>query len=188
MEDQLEFENLLDNILGKCNLDKVTEEGGGFSDLPNGYYLCELENAALTTSQNSKLPMLAFKYKIVENGKAESVDDDGNFKLIEIPKTINRPINKYYTLHTNDAAKCTEDIEKRIVPDMLKFVNEEGPLFTKECFTNTQLIREDLELLTEIKPYIWIRSNTVVQQDGSKSTFYYLISWARASKLGLTEE
>ena len=91
--------------------------------------------------------------------------------------------NKYYTLKDSNTVK-------RFVSDMLKFENPEEPgvsLLTKECFASEELIKESISILA-FGSRIFVQSETKTDQKTNEpSTWYYLISWARAAKLGLLE-
>ena len=58
---QLELLQKLNESLVSTNLNKVTAEGPGFKDLPDGYYNCELVEAVLKETKTGK-PMITGKY------------------------------------------------------------------------------------------------------------------------------
>ena len=58
----------LDSILKKTELTDVTSESAGFSELPEGYYLCEVAKSELKSTKESKQPMAAFQLKVVDDG------------------------------------------------------------------------------------------------------------------------
>ena len=171
MKDML---SVLNNLLENTDLTDVTAEDAGFSELPDGYYLSEVENAELKTSKSSKQPMVAFQFKIIEDGLG--LDEDGN--RIDLKKTKGRKIFLYYVLKDETSIR-------RFVTDMLKFEGEEEgkSLLEKECFTNSELLEDALDILKGMR--IYIHSSTTVNDDDSTSVWKNLISWKRAKALEL---
>lgn len=166
--------NSLNNILSNTDLSDVSAESNNFTELPDGYYLSEVESAILTESKSSHLPMVAMTFKVVEDGRG--TNKDGEF--FDLKKTKNRKIFMYYVLKDEVAVR-------RYVADMLKFEGDvEGqPLLDKECFTNSELLVDALDILTGMRVYIQI--STTENQDKSTSTWKNLISWKRAKALEL---
>lgn len=173
MENMNEILNTLDSLLSTTDLSEVTSEDTGFSELPDGYYLSEVEKAELTMSKKSKQPMVAFQFKIVEDGV--TLDSEGN--RIEVKKSKGRKIFMYYVLK--------DDISvKRFATDMLKFEGEEGKsILEKECFMTSELLEDALDILKGMR--IYIQSSTTVNDDDSTSVWKNLISWKRAKNLEL---
>lgn len=171
--------DVLDALLKDADLTKVTAESrGDFEELPQGYYLCEVEKAELKESKSSKSPMAAFTFKVVEDGHLLSVTTNGDTELTDIPHTKNRKIFIYYPF--KDKASI-----QRFASDMLKFEgNTEGvPLLAKECFTKTELIEDALDVLIGMRVYVQITVNE--KEDGTKTTWQNLLSWKRARGFGL---
>lgn len=174
----------LNDILSSTNIDDVSAEGTGFEALANGYYLCEVKSATYTEANSKGMPMVTISFSVVENGIIDDIDEEGNpvFKR-DTKNSINRVINKYYTLKDSTTVK-------RFVSDMLKFENPEEQgvsLLTKECFATEELIKESISILA-FGSRIFVQSETKTDQKTNEpSTWYYLISWARAAKLGLLE-
>ena len=164
----------LDSLLGNTNLEDVTSESGaGFGDLPEGYYLSEVEKAEIKISKTSKQPMIAFQFKVVENGKF--VDSEGD--LSEIKNSKNRKIFMYYSLKDESSIK-------RFVSDMLKFEGEEKnkPILEKEYFTNSTLLADALDILIGMRIYIHLSVN----ENGEPGSMWKnLVSWKRAEVLEL---
>ena len=176
-----EVKNLLetlDELLSSTNLDDVTADGTGFKELPDGYYLAEVTKAELTESKTSHMPMVAFKFKTVENGFGVKSDEESVGELFELSNTENKNINMYYVL--KDEASI-----KRFVQDMLKFEGEkEGePLLSKEYFLTSEVLEEALSVLEGSRIYIQI--STTINKDDTSSTWRNLISWKRARALEL---
>lgn len=169
----------LDNLLNQTDLAEVTADSSGFENLPDGYYLSEVEKAELTVSKTSNQPMVAFTYKVVEDGYAVEFDGNSDVKLDVIKKTKNRKVFMYYVLKDERSIK-------RFVTDMLKFEgDEEGkPLLEKDYFMNSQLIQDALEILVGMRAYVQI-STTENEETNAKNTWQNLISWKRAKALNL---
>ena len=176
MEDMTNLFNSLNGVLSNTDLTDVTAEGAGFQELPDGYFLSEVEKAELKESKTSKQPMVALQLKVVEDGV--DTDEEGNFTILK--KTANRKIFMYYVLKDDTSVK-------RFVTDMLKFEGEkEGePLLGKEYFTNSQLLVDALDVLVGSR--IYVRSTTSENDDGSTSNWKNLISWKRAKALELPQ-
>ena len=177
MTDKQDLTNLfssLDAVLKDTDLADVTAESSGFDELPDGYYLCELEKAEIKESKTSHQPMAAMQFNIVDNGYG--VDAEGNY--FEIKNVKNRKIFQYYVLA--DSQKV-----KRFVTDMLKFEGEkEGePILPKEAFTTSETVVDALDALVGMRLYI--QSSTTEKDDGTKSVWKNLISWKRVKALEL---
>lgn len=166
--------NSLNDLLTNTDLTDVSAESAGFSELPDGYYLSEVEKAELKESKSSHQPMVAFQFKIVDNG----VNIDENGELVTVNKTKNKKVFMYYVLKDDGAVK-------RFVTDMLKFEGDtEGEsVLTKEYFTNAELLEDALDILKGLR--IYIHSSTSVNDDNSTSVWKNLISWKRAKTLEL---
>lgn len=174
MEDLTNIFKSLDAVLNKADISDVTADSNSFSELPDGYYLSEVEKAELKESKTSHQPMVAFQFKIVEDGV--KVEKDGEYQ--KLSKTANRKIFMYYVLKDENSVR-------RFVTDMLKFEGEkEGePLLDKECFTNSELLVDALDIL--IGKRVFIQSSTTANDDDSTSVWKNLISWKRAKALEL---
>ena len=163
----------LDDILSKTNIKDVTSETTSFSELKDGYYLCEVVGAELKESSKGD-PMAAFRFKISEDGLA--VDEDGNFVSLTGSKGRNIFIN--YVLKDETSIR-------RFVADMLKFEgdNEGEPILEKEYFLSSETINDALDILVGL--CIYVQVSTSEKPDGTKSTWQNLISWKRAAALEL---
>lgn len=163
----------LNEILGKTNIEDVTSESTSFSELKDGYYLCEVVSAELKESSKHD-PMVSFRFKVSEDGVA--IDDDGNF--LDLPKTTGRNIFINYVLKDENSVR-------RFVADMLKFEGDvEGePLLGKEYFLSSDTIDDALDILVGMNIYVQV--STSEKNDGTKSTWQNLISWKRAAALEL---
>lgn len=168
----------LDSLLSTVDLSDVTAESAGFTELPDGYYLCEVEKAEIRESKSSKMPMAAFTFKISEDGHTAEVDESGEPVITDIKKTANRKIFMYYVFKDERSVK-------RFATDMLKFEGEEEgePLLPKEAFLSGDTVNDALEILTGMRIYVHV--STTTNEDDTKSTWNNLISWKRAKVLGL---
>jgi len=179
-ENTINFDQL-NSLLNSVKLDDVNAESNENQNnsLPDGYYLCEVAKAELTTSKSSNKPMAAFRFKAVEDGIG-TVIENGFTKKVNIEHTANRVLFKYYVLGTE------EDV-KKFVSDMLKFEepgNEGVPLLDKEVFLDGEVLGDAIEALEGARLYVQV-SNTVKKSTGEAQTWYSLISWKRAKGLEL---
>lgn len=170
----------LNDLLKTTKIDDVTSESTAFADLPEGYYLSEVEKAELTTSQSSGHPMVKIQFKIVEDGTALEADEDGNASLTTVKGSKNRKIFMYFVLKDDRSVR-------RFVSDMLKFEGEEPgvPLLDKQCFTDAELLNDALDILESSRVYVQITVSE--KEDGTKQTWQNIISWKRATDLNLPE-
>lgn len=169
--------NTLDSLLAGLNLDKVTSDGVGKEDLPDGYYLSELTKANLTTSKSSGNPMIVLDFKVVEDGYDVLFDIKNNISLKQIAKTAGRTFTIFYPL--SDEQKV-----KRAIADLLKFEETEGEsLLSKEYFANTELLKEALDVLVGMR--IYVQASTSEKSDGQKTVWQNLVSWKRVKALEL---
>lgn len=168
----------LNAILNNSDLSDVSAESTSFQELPDGYYLCEVETSELTESKSSHQPMVKFQFKVVEDGVDAVFDDKQNVTLTTLNKTKNRKIFKYYVLKDETSVR-------RFVADMLKFEGstEGEPILPKEAFTTAETIVDALDVLKGLRIYLQI--STTVNDDDTKSTWQSLISWKRAKALEL---
>lgn len=169
--------NTLDSLLAGLNLDKVTSDGVGKEDLPDGYYLSELTKTNLTTSKSSGNPMIVLDFKVVENGYDVQFDAKNNVSLKEVNKTAGRTFTIFYPL-------SDEQRIKRAIADLLKFEETDGEsLLSKEYFANTELLKEALSILVGMR--IYVQTTTSEKPDGTKSVWQNLVSWKRVKALEL---
>lgn len=170
--------NILDELLGSTNLDDVSAESSGFLELKEGYYLCEVKKAELKVSKSSGSPMAAFQFKVIEDGTFMKFDSKDRPTPVKLKGTKNRIIFKYFVFKDESSVK-------RFAADMMKFEGDEpGKSFLeKECFTNSELIEDAMDLLIGMHIYIHITVN--VNDDNTTSSWPNLISWKTAGNLGL---
>lgn len=184
MEDLNRVTNALDELLGKSDLSNATAEGSKSGDLPDGYYLCEVEKAELTASKSSGNPMVKLQYKVVENGFKSVVDDQGVAILVEAKGTANRKIFMNYVLSTESQVGF-------FVSDMLKFANPEDmtkpllgetPEEAKAYFKSSALLVDALDIIS-MGCRIYIMVQSVAKKDNPSETEkkYNPITWKRAA-------
>lgn len=179
MEEKINFSEL-DDLLKTVKLDNVTADGAGFEDLPDGYYLCQVDSAKLTTSKSSGKPMASFQLTVVEDGYQANFDDAGNASLSQNKHTANKKIFKHYVLKDEKSIR-------NFVADMLKFEGENPgePLLEKEVFMESALLEEALGALEGMR--IYAQLSTSEKEDGTKSSWTNFISWKRVAALELPQ-
>lgn len=170
--------NALDELLGSADIKDVSAEGSGFSQLKDGYYLCEVKKAELKLSKSSKLPMAAFQLKVVEDGVTFNFDSKANSAPIVLKGTKGRMIFKYFVFKDELSVQ-------RFASDMLKFEGDTPgePLLTKDYFTNSELIEDALEVLEGMR--IYVHNDVKENNDGTTSAWANFMSWKNAAKVGL---
>lgn len=181
MANDIDFKSL-NELLGSVNMDNITADSGdGFENVPDGYYLCELESAELTTSKTSGAPQVAIRFKIIEDGLGTFIDERGYAKMKDIPHTANRKLFKYYPL-------TSEQNVNRFVSDMLKFegMTAGESILPKEAFTTAEVLEDALGILTGCRLYVQV-STTTNKTTGQASTWNNLVSWKRAKSLELPD-
>ena len=180
MKDEKDLKNLfksVDTILSKININEIDPNAPDFDNLPDGYYLCEVVKIELTTSKSGN-PQVKAQFKSIENGKEVSIDEEGEATFNELEKTKDKMLFKYFPL-------TDENSMKKFIKDMLKFEGDEVgvPLLEKEYFLNSEVLEEALDVLEGSTIYIQI--STSKNRNGESSTWYNLVSWSRATVLGL---
>lgn len=166
----------LSDLLKQVNWDTITEDTG-FEDLPEGYYLCEVEKAELKMNKDQTNQQVSFQFKVVEPGLQEAIDNRGHSYLLQLDGTKNRKIFKHYPFKDLNGVK-------RFVNDMLKFEGETfgEPLLDKEYFMTEEIIPDALDLL--VGRHIYIQA-TYKEWNGKKNCWYDLVGWPRAKELEL---
>lgn len=166
----------LGDLLQDVNWETVTEENS-FDDLPEGFYLCEVEKADLKENKAQTNMQVSFQLKVVDEGLAEAIDDRGNSTLRAISGTKNRKVFKHYPF------KDTNGI-KRFVVDMMKFEGENPgePLLGPEYFMTEETFPDALACLIGTRIYV---QASYREYQGKKNCWYDFVAWDRATKLGL---
>lgn len=186
MADLNQISKTLDSLLSQADLSQTTSEGKS-KELPDGYYLGEVESAELGESSNGN-PMVTFKFKVVEDGLKSVIDENGNDVLVPAVNTKGNRIYINYTLTNNMNLGF-------FVSDMLKFENPDEPgkplladsvEEAKLFFTTTEYLLQALEIIS-MGSRIFIMLQTKERKDNPdvKDQKKSLISWKRATTLGL---
>lgn len=184
----------LDSLLAGTNLDDVSAESSGFSDLPSGYYLSEVVEAKLGTSKSSGLPMVSFRFKTIDEGIIEQTDEENNTYFVRTNRTKNRNVFKHYVLKDQQAVKT-------LTSDLLKYEGEEaGTPILDEILTTTddngkkkiyipssEVLAGCLEVLTGLTIYLKVDTRPDKNDPTKTSSWSNLVSWSRAQDLGLLE-
>lgn len=167
----------LGDVLSQVNWSTVTEQQS-FEDLPEGFYLCEVEKAELKMNKAETNMQVSFTYKVVEPGLAEAIDDRGNSVLREIPGTVNRKIFKHYPFKDANGVK-------RFVVDMVKFEAPDTPgepILSPEYFMTEETFPDALNCLIGCRIYI---QAAYKESNGQKNCWYDVVGWDRAEKMQL---
>ncbi len=157
--------------------DITSESSEQFASLPDGYYFTEVEEAEVTVSKNSGLPMVRWQLTNLEEGI--TLDENDEFQYIRNSKN-----KKHFIYHSLKDASAVE----RFISDALKFEGEKRgvPYLEKEFFSTAETMSEALGLLEGHR--IWVHVDTSENKDGTSSTWTRFVSFARAIKLGLEQE
>ena len=154
----------LDKLLNQTDLTDVSSESSGFTQLPDGYYLCELEKAELKFSKSSGQPMASLQFTVVEDGTTAEMTEQGTVIQETLKRTKGRKIFVHYILNS-------EQKIKRFATDMLKFEEKEGEsLLPKEAFTTSETLVDALDLLCGMR--IYVNVSTTVNNDTSFSVTF----------------
>ena len=180
----------LDDLLGGTNLEKVTADGAGFSELTPGYYLCEVEKAELTTNKEG-YPMAKFTLKVAANGLAEQLDEDGNPVVDENDNPIIETVenSKDRKIFKNFTLKDSESV-KRFVSDMLKFQSPENPgesCFDRDMFKSTEGIIDALNASVALTIFVKGTAGKPSKDYPNPSNFYSFVKWETVEELGLLD-
>lgn len=175
----------VNEVLAKADLSGVSAEGTGAKELPDGYFLSELQVAELQLGKNSGKPQAKLTLKTIEDGVNQEVDEEGNVDVTPLKKTSNKFIYIYYPLKVDDMGESV----KKFASDMMKFESKPGePVLPKEAYTRADVLNDALELLSSMKLRIYVHISTTTRLvDGIEvaSTWKNLVSWKRARGLEL---
>ena len=168
----------LNKILSNSNIDSVSSESTGFSELQDGYYLCEVAETEIKKSSNQD-PLIVLTMKVIGNGYDAEISNDGEITFKEL-KGANGSM-----IWLNYAIKDEKSL-KRFVSDMLKFEGDEQgePLLPKEAFTTPETLEDAVKLLVENRIYVQI---STTEKDGKANTWKNLVSWKRVTGLELPQ-
>lgn len=164
-------------IASQTDLTTIKGEDATYSQLPEGYYLCEVTDWELREVGTQQEPMYMIKMKITDDGI--TIDDKGS--NVEIKSTKGKTLNLLYMITTTDNFK-------RFVNDMLKFEQEEGvSLLDKEYFNYDETINDALDITKGRRLWVQVYSYTS-KVDGSIKYGNRAISFARAKQLDLEDD
>lgn len=168
----------LNELLTKIDLKSIKAENTTFEDLPDGYYLCEVEKVDFKQSQSSGNEMLAWTFKIVEDGITFTGDELDKKEYIK--GTKNRKIFHYHVL------KDERGVE-RMLSDLLKFEDaNKQPLLNSDYFKDQETLSLSIQLL--IGARIYIHLETTENQNGEAIQWKRFVSWKGAEKLELISD
>ena len=161
--------NNLDELLKSIKIEEIKSDNEGYDNLPDGYYLCEVEKVEFKESKTSGNEMIAWQFRVVEKG----INFDDDLKKYYLENTLNRKIFIYHVLKDENGIK-------RAISDLLKFEESEGvPLLSKDYFINKESMELCFQLL--IGKNIYIKLET----DKDNNQWKRFISWKGAKKLEL---
>lgn len=175
----------LNELTQNINLEETNQNSGtGFEELPDGYYLGELEKIELKETKTNQDPMFSCQFKVVENGYKL---DDEKLKFVPIASTSNRKIFinyiiKYEKDEKGNITGIDEKAYKRFVSDMLKFVGENNESLLDKAFFSqgTSVLEQAFELIIGARLYIHLDTPS-----NGNNQWKNPISWKRASDIGL---
>ena len=125
----------LDDLLKQTDLTDVSAESTNYSELPDGYYNCEVDKVDLKLSKTSGNPMVSFQFTITEDGYSVEVDEKQNATLIPIKKTKNRKIfmrRYWYMSSIKDIATDFSMKESNVKMTLLRMRNDLKSFLEKE--------------------------------------------------------
>ena len=181
-----DFSDLADIIASnKDSLKDVTassNSGGDFAPLPNGYYLCKLEEMNLVRTKTSNKPMVSAKFRITQNGYTKNTDG----KIAEIEHVANRLIFQNWVIKTkledpeaksykNFKADCLKLVERELDEDQLDQFSE--------LLDDLSTLPAVFDALIGYEIYIQV-VNKADKDDPSKiNSNSYLVEWSRVNTL-----
>ena len=158
------------------------------NELPDGYYLCEVEDADIGPNKDKSNDQAFFQLRVVEPG-LNPVYEDGQMFLQELVGTQKRVIFKYYPFKGTDK-KATSLVYQdetgkwkpgQFLCDTQLFVDTDGaPLLEKEAFMYKETAKEALAILVGCRIYVKIETK---EYNGQTSQFKNLVSIDRVNKI-----
>lgn len=176
-----ELYSAYNNIAKKADLTNVDPDLD-FEPLPEGYMYAEVSNATFGLTKESKLPMVTITFDVIEGYRIATDDelDEGLDELIKLKGVAKRKI--FVRFINKD-----EQSLQRFVKNMLKFEDKNGePLLEKEIFMDAEFLSDALACLVGSRLYVQISKSKTSNDE--ITTWQNLISWKRASQLGLPIE
>lgn len=170
------FEDL-NEVLQSTDFSNVSaDNGGGFENLPDGYYLAEVKEAELKRSKAGK-PMVSIRFSVVDNGYTFTENDE----CVQMAQGKNRLIFKNYVISDATGAK-------RFASDMMKFEDPEKPsepLLPSDAWKDKDTLVMSLQVLDMMNCRIWLHLETRIGKDGNNNQWTSLLSFDRANQIGL---
>ena len=166
------------NIAKKADLTNI-DPNSDFETLPEGYYYSEVSDAKFNLTKESKLPMVTLTFDVIEGYKIATDEeiDNGADDLIKLKNVSKRKI--FVRFINKDEASL-----QRFATNMLKFEDANGqPLLEKDIFMDAEFLIEALDCIIGSRLYVQVTKSK--NSNNETSTWQNLISWKRASKLGL---
>ena len=184
MEELKELKELYaiyNNIAKKTDLTSI-DPNSDFENLPEGYYYSEVSDAKFTLTKETKLPMITLTFDVIE-GYRIATDEEIDNGLPELFKLKSVEKRKIFVRFVNK----DEPSLQRFAKNMLKFEDANGePLLEKDVFLDAEFLIEALNCLIGSRLYVQISKSK--NSNGETSIWQNLISWKRASQLGLPVE
>ena len=185
MANYIDYDALLKDVdFNEVELNNTNEN----NELPDGYYLCEVETADIGPNKDNTNDQAFFQLRVVRNGINPEYED-GEMFIQELIGTTNRVIFKYYPFKGTEK-KATSLVYKdelgkwkpgQFLCDTQLFVDTEGnPLLEKEAFMYKETAKEALAILVGCRIYVKIETK---EYNGQTSQFKNLVSIARVDKL-----
>lgn len=162
----------LNDILKNIDLKNISNEQNSYIELPDGYYLVQIERAEIVNSKTSGNLMVRWELTTLENGIGFD-ENTGGTKYIE--KTAQKRIYHYHILNS-------EQNVTRLLSDLLKFEIEGQPAFSVDMFVDQAHIEAVLDGLQGLS--IWINLTTK-NSKGESSQWKNFISFRSAKQAGL---
>ncbi len=185
----------LDDLLAGTSLDDVSAESSGYDELKSGYYLSEVTEAKLGNSKSSGLPMVSFRFKVIQDGIIEMTDEENNTYFTRAKHTENRNIFKNYVLKdqksiktlVSDLLKYEGDVQGTPILDEILTVEDENGK-KKTSLPSTEVLMGCLEVLTGLTIFVKVDVREDKEDKTKTNTWTSLVSWSRATELGLLSD
>ena len=159
--------NSLNEILKNIDLENLSSDNS-FENLPDGYYLVEVEKVQLGESKTNN-KMITWTTKVVENG----ISFNEYFEKQTIPNTRGRKVWLYSLLNN-------EQNVKRAFSDLLKFKDQENnSILDTKYFKSEESLEMSLGLLEGRRIYIHLSTS------GDKNQWKRFVNWEAVEKIGL---
>lgn len=157
-----------------AKIDKNRE--GVFSNLPDGYYLAEVDTVKLGLNKAETNFQLIWTLVVVEGYKVEeNKSSQTGFDITELDGVANR---KMFAFHSLKDSKNLISAKQ----DILKFEDENGESIVPiEFLDNEEVFEDALDLVVGNRIYIHVETD----KKDPTSQWKRFVSWKRATDLGL---